>query len=186
MYKLSLFFFSSTKSIYILKTFVSNIGLDNTNKDRLIRLLSIVSNHEHTAHQYFLTSSFHTPFTTYLGQSCSFTSMSVNPAPSDLPDTSQQPNVDPEGTIIDWLRREAALEKAFPYLKRKRSDGQRSTDSSSSSSTSSSSEPDYEAEDSQDLAPFEENVYTSMASNPASGPSGDGDAQVSFPLAVSK
>ncbi|KAL8917568.1 MAG: hypothetical protein Q9208_007851 [Pyrenodesmia sp. 3 TL-2023] len=94
--------------------------------------------------------------------------MSVNPALSDLPDTSQQSNVDPEGTIIDWLRREAALEEAFPYLKRKRSDGQRSTDSSSTLSTPSSSEIDYEAEDSQDLDPSEENGYTSMAANPAS------------------
>ncbi|KAL8747097.1 MAG: hypothetical protein Q9184_007650, partial [Pyrenodesmia sp. 2 TL-2023] len=103
--------------------------------------------------------------------------MSVNPAPSDHPDVSQQPNVDPEGTIIDWLRREAALEKAFPYLKRKRSDGQRSTDSSSTSSTPSSSAIDYETEEIQDLDPFEENVYPSMAANPASGPRADGDAQ---------
>lgn len=70
--------------------------------------------------------------------------MSVNPAASGLPGTSQQPNIDPEGTIIDWLRREAALEKEFPYLKRKRSDGARSTDSLSTSSTSSTTGSDDE------------------------------------------
>lgn len=111
--------------------------------------------------------------------------MSLNPAASDHPDTSQQVNpgpIDPEGTIIEWLRREAALERSYPYLKRKPSDTYPFRKRNYSSSTSSNTEVDQEAEEVEDLDPLEEDVYTSMAANAV----GDGDAQVSSPSAISR
>ncbi|KAI4104044.1 MAG: hypothetical protein LQ345_007299 [Seirophora villosa] len=106
--------------------------------------------------------------------------MSVNFPATAHPDTSQQPDpgqLDPEGTIIDWLRREAALERSFPYLKRKRSDTFPSTiDSSppaSISSTSSIIEVDDEPEEAKHFHPLEEDIHTSMAAKSASR-----DAQV--------
>lgn len=114
--------------------------------------------------------------------------MSVNSTATAYPDTSHQPDpgqLDPEGTIIDWLRREAALERSFPYLKRKRSDTfPPSADSSLPapiSSTSSTIEVDDEPEEVKHFHPLEEDIHTSVAANSASG-----DAHVSSPLAMCK
>ncbi|KAI4096018.1 MAG: hypothetical protein LQ344_001252 [Seirophora lacunosa] len=102
--------------------------------------------------------------------------MSVNSTATAYPDTSHQPDpgqLDPEGTIIDWLRREAALERSFPYLKRKRSDTfPPSADSSLPapiSSTSSTIEVDDEPEEVKHFHPLEEDIHTSVAANSASG-----------------
>ncbi|KAL9012213.1 MAG: hypothetical protein Q9173_003007 [Seirophora scorigena] len=109
--------------------------------------------------------------------------MCVNSIATAHPDTSQQPDpgqLDPEGTIIDWLRREAALESSFPYLKRKRSDtfppSTNSSPSSSISSTSSIIEADDEPEEVKHFHPLEENISTSMAAKSVSG-----DAQSPIP-----
>ncbi|KAL8689791.1 MAG: hypothetical protein Q9224_004560 [Gallowayella concinna] len=67
---------------------------------------------------------------------------------------------DPEGTITDWLKREVALEQAFPYLKRKRSDGALSNHSSSASSTSSTTPSDRDNNDDlQDLGAENDHLY---------------------------
>ncbi|KAL8931863.1 MAG: hypothetical protein Q9211_006682 [Gyalolechia sp. 1 TL-2023] len=100
--------------------------------------------------------------------------MSLNPIISDHPDTSQQANpgpVDHEGTIIEWLRREAALERSFPYLKRKPSDTYPFRKPNYCSSTSSTSELDRKDDEVEDCDLPEKELYTTMAPNAA----GDGD-----------
>ncbi|KAL8935125.1 MAG: hypothetical protein Q9216_005575 [Gyalolechia sp. 2 TL-2023] len=102
--------------------------------------------------------------------------MSLNLAASDHPDTTKQANsrpVDPEGTIIEWLKREAELERSFPYLKRKPSDTYPFRKRNYSLSTSSTTEGDHGPEEVEDLDPFEEDVYPAMAANVGGG----GDAQ---------
>lgn len=101
--------------------------------------------------------------------------MSVHSAASDHQDTPQQERsiqLDPEGTILDWLEREAALEASIARSKRKRSD------SSTSTSTFTTSDSDRHPEPFQPLDPAEENLHTQMATSAVDGTVIDPDAQV--------
>ncbi|KAL8909957.1 MAG: hypothetical protein Q9171_004723 [Xanthocarpia ochracea] len=101
--------------------------------------------------------------------------MNVHSAASDHQDIPQQErsiHLDPEGTILDWLEREAALEASIAHSKRKRSD------SSTSTSTSTTSAFDHRPEPFQPLDPAEEILHTQMATSPVAGTVTGPDAQV--------
>ena len=90
----------------------------------------------------------------------------------DIPQQERSIQLDPEGTILDWLEREAALEASIARSKRKRSD------SSTSTSTSTTSASDRQPEPFQPLDPAAENLHTQMTTSPVAGTVTGPDAQV--------